>query len=95
MKTDRYTKTILTVIAICLVILVFKGTGIIQSTNAGEPTKSNMNNANYSMIPVNSDGSINVHLISDPNDEPMDVNIVSCSRNAFYHAEPISVKIDN
>jgi hypothetical protein len=94
MKTDRYTKTLLTVIAICLVILVFKGTGMIQSTNANEAARSNRNNINFGMIPINSDGSINVHIKSDSAEKDIiDVNIESCSTTAFMMAEPISVKI--
>ncbi len=95
MKTDRYTKTVLTIIAICLVILVLKGTGILQSVNAGESSAAKLNYSNYGLIPVNPDGSINVHIKSDPsNNDVLDVNIETCSSAAFMNAEPIEVKIE-
>lgn len=34
MKTDRYTKVVLTVIAACLIILVFKNTDWVEPANA-------------------------------------------------------------
>jgi hypothetical protein len=35
MKTDFYTKTILTVIAICLMVIVYRGTSFISVAHAG------------------------------------------------------------
>lgn len=35
MKTDLYTKIVLTVIAVCLVIIVFRGTNLVSVANAG------------------------------------------------------------
>ena len=61
MKTDRFTKTVLSIIAICLVIIVFRDTQIIPEAQA--TSNSTMNNIpNYAFIPVNEDGSINVKL---------------------------------
>jgi hypothetical protein len=47
MKTDRYTKTVLTIIAICLTIIVLKQVDIIPSAYAGTPTTNLKNNMNY------------------------------------------------
>jgi hypothetical protein len=92
MKTDRYTKMVLTVIAVCLLILVLRGTGIIQSTFI-ESTKA-PSSGSYGLVPLNSDGSINVHIISNTGEQDViDVRIKSCTTTAFYLAEPISVKI--
>jgi len=66
MKTDLYTKSILTVIAIALIGLFFKSSPPIPNANAAT-TESKQ----YSLIPVNSDGSINVRL-----PETVDVNVV-------------------
>ncbi|WP_299767326.1 hypothetical protein [uncultured Dokdonia sp.] len=73
MKTDLYTKSILTVIAIALSIIVLKDISIIPEAHA---TSANSDipvvNSSYGLIPVNEDGSINVRLVST---EQLDVNI--------------------
>jgi hypothetical protein len=77
MKTDYYTKAVLTVIAICLTIIVVKQIDIIPNANA-ETTRPNYNtNMNYGLVPVNEDGSINVNIKSTSS--TMDVNIVDIS----------------
>ncbi len=53
MKTDFYTKTVLTVIAICLAVQVFKDNPFIQTANAND-------NKRFVTVPLNPDGSINV-----------------------------------
>ena len=74
MKTDLYTKTMLTVIAICLTILVLRETDFMPSAFATQSSSSDkIQGSSYAWIPVNEDGSINVKIISDG--EPMDVNI--------------------
>ena len=92
MKTDFYTKIVLTIIAVCLSILTLKNVDIIPKAYASEPTK-NLGvspSKNFGLIPVNADGSIDVNIKSA---STMDVNIESCSSTAFYYAEPIEVKI--
>jgi hypothetical protein len=78
MKSDLYTKSILTVIAICLTINVLKDFDIMPKAYAVE-NKSNlenklnaMPNKNYGLIPVNADGTIDVNIKSS---ETMDVSI--------------------
>jgi hypothetical protein len=83
MKTDTYTKIILTIIAIALSILVLQNGNLVTSAYA--------EGQRLGMIPVNPDGSINVNVKSMP--QTIDVNIESCEPNAFYKAEPIEVKI--
>lgn len=82
MKTDLYTKTILTVIAIALTALVFKNTNIVNEAKADKITLSR-----YASIPLNEDGSINVKLVSD-----MDVNIKSVGGSSVYGTIPINLK---
>lgn len=67
MKTDHYTKFIFTIIAICLVIIVIRDIELIPKVHA-----NNIPVNNYSLIPVNSDGSINVRV---SNMDEIDVNI--------------------
>ncbi|MBD1366193.1 hypothetical protein IDJ77_20445 [Mucilaginibacter sp. ZT4R22] len=82
MKTDLYTKVILTVIAIALTLNLLKG----SSTPAMADTKK------FVSIPVNPDGSINVNI--NKVNETMDVNIKSVERGAFYYVSPIPVKVN-
>ncbi len=82
MKTDLYTKTVLTVIAIALVAIVFKNSTIINEA------KADQNNFNkFVSVPVNADGSINVKMVND-----MDVNIHSIGGSSVYGALPINLK---
>lgn len=90
MKTDLYTKSVLTVIAICLIIIVLKHIDIIPNAFANTPKTTLMNNMNYGLVPLNADGSIDVNIKSS---SIMDVNIESCSTTAFLYAEPIEVII--
>lgn len=83
MKPDFYTKTIITVIAVALIILV------IQNTNLVNEAKANKTNFNkFASVPVNDDGSINVKLISDQ----MDVNVKSIGGSSVYGALPMNLK---
>lgn len=72
MKTDLYTKTVLTVIALCLTVIVFKQLQIIPDAVAGIPGSKSPQS--YGLVPVNTDGSINVHI--KPGTETMNVSIV-------------------
>jgi hypothetical protein len=76
MKTDRYTKVILTVIALCLVINVLEKVNIIPQAYADTPLTTNtpltVETPKYGLIPLNEDGSINVTMKTVA---PMDVNI--------------------
>ncbi len=69
MKTDRYTKFIFTIIAICLAIIVIRDIEIIPKAHA-----NNIPTYNYGAIPINPDGSITVRL---SNTNEIDVNIKS------------------
>jgi|WetSurMetagenome_2_1015567.scaffolds.fasta_scaffold1353266_1 hypothetical protein len=71
MKTDIYTKIILTVIAVCLTFIVLKQVDIIPPIYADTPSNV-IKDGNYGLVPLNKDGSINVKLNSDI----VDVNIV-------------------
>jgi len=69
MKTDFYTKTVLTVIATALIILVLENTNLIPKAEASTNLHSN-----YATVPVNQDGSINVKI---DRSSTLDVNIES------------------
>ena len=73
MKTDSYTKVILTIIATCLSIMIFKDFEIVPSAQA-TPTDTTSSELpiNYGLVPLNADGSITVRLATS---EQLDVNI--------------------
>jgi hypothetical protein len=81
MKTDLYTKIILTIIAVALTVNLFKAT----INPAMADTKK------YVSVPINADGSINVNILKT--DGPMEVNLKNVDRNAFYYTQPIQVKV--
>lgn len=64
MKTDAYTKIVLTIIALCLLVLVFKGVDLAPEAYAsGANNNTPLNNkTNYGLVPINEDGTINVRL---------------------------------
>ena len=66
MKIDTYTKFILTIIAICLVIIVIRNVEVIPKAYANDTATK------YSIVPINPDGSITVRL---SNYDEIDVNI--------------------
>jgi hypothetical protein len=90
MKTDFYTKTILTVIAVCLIAIIVQQGDIMPKAYAGTPSASFNPNVNYGLVPLNADGTIDVNIKSS---STMDVNIESCSSYAFQYAGPMEVKV--
>ncbi|MEL1244206.1 hypothetical protein AAEO56_08045 [Flavobacterium sp. DGU11] len=75
MKTDRYTKIILTIIAACMVINVIEKIDLLPLAYASEPaTKPSadfVEKPGYGLVPLNKDGSINVKMTT-----PTDVNLI-------------------
>lgn len=76
MKTDLYTKTLLTVITVCLTIIVIKQVDIIPGAYADAPK------TNYGLVPLNSDGSVNVKLSPD---DIVKVDIYEVDGNSVAH----------
>ena len=94
MKTDLYTKIILSVIAVCLTINLVKDFDIIPKAYAGEKNKSELNlpiNKNYGLVPINADGTINVNI---KNSETLKVHIQEVDRFAFRFCT-VPVEIQN
>lgn len=89
MKTDLYTKSVLSVIATALVVLAIENSGLINSANAGpvDFNKRNLPANAFANIPLNKDGSINVNIVSD-----MDVNIHSIGGSSVYGSLPVNLK---
>ena len=79
MKLDLYSKSVLTVIAICLTINVLKDFDIMPKAYANEPLKNELNllpNKNYGLIPVNADGTIDVNIKSS-SEMKVDISTIS------------------
>jgi len=80
MKTDRYTKIILTIIAFCLMANMLEKFDIMPTAYAAEPTHKPISPepepAKYGLVPLNADGSINVTV---KNSSTLDVNLVDIS----------------
>jgi predicted component of type VI protein secretion system len=82
MKTDLYTKIVLTVIAVALTVNLFKGS--ISPAMA--------DNKRYVNVPVNADGSLNVTITKS--DAPLKVDINYIDPYAFRYVQAIKVKLD-
>ncbi len=81
MKTDLYTKIILTIIAIALTANLIKGS----------VTPAMADSKHYVSVPLNADGSMNVNIIKSSG--PLDVKINDVDYYAFRHVEPLKVKV--
>lgn len=75
MKTDKYTKTILTIIAICLTINVIKDFEIIPTTYANEPEKISEIPQGYKVVPMND--VMDVRLVDINTYDELNVNLKS------------------
>ena len=80
MKTDTYTKIILTIIAIVLTANFLKGS----------TTPAKADDKHYALVPVNSDGSINVNFKKE---NTIDVNIAAVDPFVFQFVQPLSVRV--
>ncbi len=83
-NSDTYTKTILTIIALCLMLLVFQNVSFVNTAQANSEIPNS-----YGLIPLNEDGSINVRLVEQ---NRIDVNIRSIGGNYIY-GSTLSVKL--
>ena len=79
MKTDVYTKTVLTVIAVSLFIIAMNQLLPFNEARAGS--------GSFATVPVNPDGSIKVTF-----SETMKVNIAEVGGNYIYGSMPINIK---
>lgn len=81
MKTDLYTKSVLTVIAGALAIIAIQQAEIVPAANASKPGNG------FVTVPVNPDGSINVKIV-----ENMKVDISAIGGSSVYGALPVNLK---
>jgi hypothetical protein len=82
MKTDMYTKVLLTIIAFCMLVIVFREVDLIPKAHAASPLDGLRPGVQYGLVPLNADGSIDVNIKSHSSPLPVsvtdniDVNIV-------------------
>ncbi|MCS3801598.1 hypothetical protein [Niastella sp. OAS944] len=78
----KYLHAVLTVIAVCLVLITLAVTGVLPAAHARE------SNPRFVSVPVNADGSINVKIVKA---QTMDVNIKEVNgSNVWGSALPIT-----
>lgn len=97
MKTDLYTKIVLTVIAVCLTILTLQNINIIPKTYAAESNKNKnvFPSKTYGLVPLNSDGTIDVNITRITTNDELDVNIDEIGGGYISNGGPIPVNIKN
>lgn len=77
MKSDIYTKTLLTIIAICLTINIIKEFEIIPSAFASENTNTIDTVTEYRLVPINEFNTIDVRIVDINTHDELNVNIKS------------------
>ena len=77
MKTDTYTKTILTIIAICLTINVVKEFELISSAYASDNTTATEITKEYKLVPVDDFNTIDVRIVDINTYDELNVNLKS------------------
>jgi hypothetical protein len=91
MRIDKYTKAVLTVIAICLLVLTAKQLNLISDAYAGNADDlSTLSNMEFGLVPMNGDGSINVKLIRS---SELDVNIVGVNTTDELEVEVVDFDV--
>ena len=77
MKTDLYTKTVLTVIAFCLTVNLVSELELIPSAYAAEPTTSSATNTEYMLVPISEANTMDVRIVDINTYDELNVNLKS------------------
>ena len=77
MKTDVYTKTVLTIIAVCLTINVVKDADFIPSAYASEANDIPEISTEYKLVPINEFETLDVRIVDINTYDELNVNIKS------------------
>lgn len=91
MKVDLYTKAMLTIIALSLAWLCLKNEKVVPTAQANDLNTVLSPKEHYGLIPLNEDGSINVHFTSA---DVIDVNLKKIGGSGLY-SKTLSVKLEN
>ncbi len=79
MKTDKYTKIVLTVIAICLTINVVKEFNFVPTAYANESMNTLAIPEGFKMVPINTTQVMDVRLVDINTSDELNVNLKSVS----------------
>ena len=98
MKTDLYTKTILTIIAVCLTLNVVSDYDLIPSAYASENANSltplnTVETIDVRIVDINTYDELKVNVTSIDTDDEMDINIDEIGGSWVSSGGPINVKI--
>jgi hypothetical protein len=77
MKTDTYTKTLLTIIAVCLTINVAKEFEIIPPAIASENKTAPEKTTKYQLVPINEFNTMDVRIVDINTYDELNVNLKS------------------
>ena len=75
MKTDLYTKTILTIIAVCLTINVVSDLELIPVAYASEDPSPSHSSTEYKLVPVSESETLDVRIVDINTYDELNVNI--------------------
>lgn len=104
MKPDFYTKTILTVIAICLVLIVFKQYDFMPSAYASEGSRkvegttendSPVQIMDVRIVDINTYKEMKVNVTKIDSRDNMPVNVKEIGGGWISHGGPLPVKVKN
>lgn len=93
MKSDKFTKVVLTLIAINLTFLTAKNLDIIPSAYANDFPKTEIQpQQEYGLVPLNKNGTIDVNIKSFDSNNIMDVNIEEVGGYSTYGEVPVNIE---
>lgn len=93
MKIDTYTRIILTVIAINLCIITVNQLNLVSVAQAGqEKAVYSLPTANYGIMPLNEDGTVDVNIKSFSTGGIIDVNIKEIGGYSTYGEIEVKIK---
>ena len=75
MKSDLYTKTVLTIIAICLSVNIVAEFELIPSVYASENNNSPIISDDYKLVPINESGTMDVRIVDIYTSDELNVNL--------------------
>jgi hypothetical protein len=94
MKTDRFTRIVLTVIAVNLTFLSFQHLDIIPKAHAEgtNPLNGLPTHFNYGLVPLNKEGGIDVTIKSFGQSTELDINIEEVGGSHVFGKLPVEIK---
>ncbi|MAN58382.1 MAG: hypothetical protein CMC08_00950 [Flavobacteriaceae bacterium] len=75
MKTDTYTRIVLTIIAFCLSVNLLQEIEIMPTVYASEANKDKMNSPKYQLVPISESNTIDVRLVDINTYDELNVNL--------------------